>query len=115
MKSTKNSIFIIHPYLHGSSWVFDDKSVGLVKEPFVAGADTLLDILSEGEDSCEVLFSEIKFPTAEYTLEYKSGKIDQGTDYFCKELNHALWLCPALGCYFDDSPKTIYLQIKTKQ
>lgn len=111
MKST-NSIFIINPYIHGSSWVFDDNNVGLVKEPFVAGADTLLDVVSEGREKCTALFSQIKFPSAQYTLTYKAGEINSGTDYFCEELNHDLWLCPALGCYFDESPKTIYLEIK---
>ena len=39
----KNSIFVIRPYKWNGMWVFDDERVGLDKEPFVAGADTMID------------------------------------------------------------------------
>ena len=35
----KNAIFIIKPYKWEGMWVFDDPSVGLVKEPFVGGME----------------------------------------------------------------------------
>jgi hypothetical protein len=38
-----NSINIVAPYKHLGMWVFDDARVGLVQEPFIAGADTMLD------------------------------------------------------------------------
>jgi hypothetical protein len=38
-----NAINVIAPYKHHGMWVFDDSRVGLVKEPFVAGADTMID------------------------------------------------------------------------
>ena len=39
--SLMNAINVIAPYkLHGV-WVFDDPRVGLVQEPFVAGADKI--------------------------------------------------------------------------
>lgn len=34
-----NSILVMSPYKHQGMWVFDDGRVGLVQEPFVAGAD----------------------------------------------------------------------------
>ncbi len=40
-----NSICAIHPYKYEGLWVFDDPHVGLVKEPFVAGADTIIDLM----------------------------------------------------------------------
>ena len=40
----KNSIFVIKPYKWEGLWVFDDPAVGLVKEPFVGGADTMIDV-----------------------------------------------------------------------
>ena len=40
----KNSIFVIKPYKWEGLWVFDDPAVGLVKEPFVGGADTIIDV-----------------------------------------------------------------------
>ncbi len=38
-----NSINVIAPYKHLGMWIFDDERVGLVKEPFVAGADAMMD------------------------------------------------------------------------
>ncbi len=38
-----NSINVIAPYKWHGMWVFDDERVGLDKEPFVAGADTMID------------------------------------------------------------------------
>src|ERR1051325_8741277 len=38
-----NAINVIAPYKHHGQWVFDDPHVGLVQEPFVAGADTWID------------------------------------------------------------------------
>jgi len=38
-----NAINVIAPYRYLDMWVFDDPRVGLVAEPFVAGADTMID------------------------------------------------------------------------
>jgi hypothetical protein len=40
-----NSIMVIFPYKHQGTWVFDDEATGLVREPFVAGIDTMIDHL----------------------------------------------------------------------
>ena len=37
----KHSIFVIKPYKWQGQWGFDDANVGLVKEPFVGGANRL--------------------------------------------------------------------------
>src|SRR5690606_39927586 len=41
--SDMNAIMAIHPYRHHGLWVFDDPAVGLLQEPFVAGADAIID------------------------------------------------------------------------
>jgi hypothetical protein len=38
-----NSLFVIVPYKHEGMWVFDDSRVGLSREPFIAGIDTMID------------------------------------------------------------------------
>jgi hypothetical protein len=38
-----NAINAIAPYKHLGMWVFDDPRVGLNQEPFVAGADAMID------------------------------------------------------------------------
>ena len=40
---SKNAIHVIKPYKWSGLWVFDDERVDLDKEPFVAGADTMID------------------------------------------------------------------------
>jgi hypothetical protein len=42
-----NAINVSGPYKHLGMWVFDDPRAGLVQEPFVAGADTMLIALSQ--------------------------------------------------------------------
>ena len=38
-----NAINVICPYKYNGVWVFDDPARGLVREPFVAGADKMID------------------------------------------------------------------------
>lgn len=38
-----NAIFVIAPYKWEGMWVFDDPQVGLHREPFVSGADVMMD------------------------------------------------------------------------
>jgi len=40
------AINVIAPYKHLGMWVFDGARVGLVQEPFVAGADTMMDLIA---------------------------------------------------------------------
>lgn len=107
-----NAIHTIAPYKWNGQWVFDDESVGLVKEPFVAGADTLIDKISDGATSCVMLFSEFPFPGADHKIKKLGKGIGGGTDYYHEGLDHRLWLCPALFKYYPKAPKNIYIQIK---
>ncbi len=109
---TQNAILAIEVYKKGQMWMFDDDAVGLKEEPFVAGADTLIDILAKKRKRITLIFSEIKFPGHNLVITRKSGNVKEGTYYHCKELNHDLWLCPALGKYFSKSPKEIYIEYK---
>jgi hypothetical protein len=42
-----NALFVILPYKLEGMWVFDDAATGLVREPFISGADKILDVLTE--------------------------------------------------------------------
>jgi len=107
-----NAISVINPYKWKGMWVFDDESKDLDKEAFVAGADTLLDKLTDNGIECVVVFSQHKFPDAEHMVEKMGPEMD-GTNYYSKELDHVLWLCPALLKYFESPPEEIWFQIKT--
>lgn len=106
-----NAINIIHPYKYGTAWVFDDKTKELDKEAFVAGADTLLDILTGNSEKCTVTFSQHKFPGASNMVKHIGPELD-GDIYYSEELKHTLWLCPALLKYFEKAPKEIWFQLK---
>ena len=108
----QNSIMTILTYRSGGMWVFDDPAVGLVREPFVAGADTAIDILADGADEVTLVFSALPFPGHKLTLTKVKGGPATGTDYHCKELDHDMWLCPALNKYFPESPDVVYVDYK---
>lgn len=109
-----NSIFTLEVYKEGKMWVFDDPRVGLVKEPFVAGADTFIDLFAKEKKAITIVFSTIKFPDylVKVDLVKRSKNNNYGTDYICKKLKHELWLCPALNLYYPISPKEIYINFK---
>ena len=112
-----NAINVIAPYKHQGLWVFDDARVGLDKEPFVAGADTMIDKAVAGIAGAErgflLLFSRTPFPGHHVTLEWRRN--DGGGDwYYARELQQEGWLCPALLRYFGTAPARIYVQVKPK-
>ena len=113
----KNSITVIKPYRWEGLWVFDDERVDLDKEPFVGGADTLIDIaiqqkaISKAEDGFLLLFSADPFPGADFHLEWVREELG-GNVYVWREANHEGWLCPALLKYFDSPPSDIFIQLK---
>ncbi len=61
-----NAIGVIAPYKYEGMWVFDDPAVGLSREPFVSGIDTMIDRLvaqiPDAEKGFRLLFSATPFP-----------------------------------------------------
>lgn len=111
-----NAISTISPYKWNGLWVFDDATKGLDKEPFVAGADTLIqnvvDEMGLG-DQFIMFFSSKPFPGYQITLEWTRGE-HTGNWYYCPERVMEGWLCPALLKYFDEVPELIFVQFKEK-
>ena len=112
-----NSIRVIHPYKYEGVWVFDDERVGLIQEPFVAGADDIIEMLVEkipnAENGFSLIFSDAPFPGHQVEFEWTREE-SGGNWYFIKELNMEGWLCPALFKYFGSAPQNIYAQFKKK-
>lgn len=112
-----NSILVIHPYKYEGTWVFDDERVGLVQEPFVAGADTIIDRMVEGIPNAEagftLVFSAGPFPGYNAALQWRREEYD-GNWYYSPELNLEGWLCPALLNYFEAAPRELYAQFKPR-
>jgi hypothetical protein len=112
-----NSILVIHPYKYAGVWVFDDPKVGLVQEPFVAGADVLLDRMAENIPNAAagmtVLFSSQPFPGSQFEF-VRRREESGGNWYYSPAFELEGWLCPALFKYFERAPEWIYVQLKSK-
>jgi hypothetical protein len=112
-----NEINVIRPYKHYDMWVFDDPRVGLVQEPFVAGADTMIDrAVADIPDAAQgftLIFSAGPFPGHQYRLD-RSRSDGGGTWYRSAEFTLEGWLCPALLRYFSQPPDQLYVQIKSR-
>lgn len=113
-----NAICVIHPYKDQGTWVFDDPAVGLVKEPFVCGADEILDRLTadipEAEAGVTVVFSANPFPGSQFRLDWR--REDSGGNwYYQEETGLEGWLCPAMFKYFEAAPDKIYMQFKSRK
>jgi hypothetical protein len=110
-----NAINVIVPYRYLDMWVFDDTRVGLVAEPFVGGADTMIDRvtahLPNASEGFVMVFSENEFPGHEFRLEWRRAD-RSGNVYYSSDLDAEGWLCPALLRYFPDRPSQLFVQVK---
>jgi hypothetical protein len=112
-----NSILAIHPYKTEGLWVFDDNRVGLSQEPFVSGADEIIEELSrdipDAKNGFTILFSAHPFPGAQFEFTWRREE-SGGNWYYSPEADAEGWLCPALFKYFDSAPEKLYAQFKAK-
>jgi len=112
-----NAIIAIHPYKYEGLWVFDDEQVGLRQEPFVSGADTIIETMvqeiPDADSGFTILFSAAPFPGYQAEFEWRRQELS-GNWYYSSELDAEGWLCPALFKYFESAPQTIYAQFKRK-
>lgn len=114
-----NALNVIFPYRHEGMWVFDDADKELVKEPFVEGADDIIDqaVLAKGiaepEAGFVLVFSAGEFPR--YDTKFVWLRAGEGGNYYAAEgSNMEGWLCPALLKYFDEAPAAIYARFDAR-
>lgn len=109
-----NSLFAIQPYKTMGLWVFDDVARGLTMEPFVGGADQLIDLATQGLNNPEsgfvMVFSAGAFPGGSIELTWRRAETS-GNVYYCEQLDQEGWLCPALLKYFPEPPPKLYVRI----
>jgi hypothetical protein len=112
-----NELRVIHPYKHMGTWVFDDETVGLVREPFVFGADTVIEhmvaSIPGAEEGFTLIFSDKPFPQFQLELEWRREEFE-GNWYYSQDLDMEGWLCPALLRYFETSPPKLYAHFKAR-
>src|SRR5437762_7941921 len=77
-----NALMVIVPYKYEGLWVFDDAAVGLSKEPFIAGIDTLIDKatanIPDAQHGFRAIFSGTQFPGANFKLEWRRAESEIG-------------------------------------
>tara|TARA_R100000664_G_scaffold34221_1_gene55232 strand:+ start:1608 stop:1970 length:363 start_codon:yes stop_codon:yes gene_type:complete len=112
-----NAIMLISPYKYSEQWVFDDENTGLVREPFVSGADQIIDQMVASIDDpasgFNLLFSDKPFPGHGIMLERRQPE-SGGYWYHSESLGMDGWLCPALFKYFDEAPEKLYASATPK-
>ena len=113
-----NALLVIAPYRHAGTWVFDDPSAGLVREPFVAGVPEMIDVLVRdipgATNGFRLLFSAQPFPGYQKRLTWLRG--DMGGNYY-KMDDPAMegWICPAMFRYYQTAPKELYVKAEGKR
>jgi hypothetical protein len=114
-----NAITAIYPYKHSGLWVFDDERVGLDKEPFISGADVLIDRaleakgIRDGDKGFRLLFSGSQFPGYDFKLTWvRQG--DGGNWYYSLDFRMEGWLCPALFRYFEITPMELFAKFEPR-
>jgi len=112
-----NSLFVIAPYKYEGMWVFDDSRAGLDQEPFVGGADTIIDRLTadlpQADRGFRLIFSALPFPGYALKFDWVRPELS-GSVYHSPELGMDGWLCPALLKYFPEAPPTLYVKAEAK-
>jgi hypothetical protein len=110
-----NTLNIISPYRHNGTWVFDDEKHDLVREPFIAGADILIDRavvdIPNAAEGFNLVFSAGSFPDYRFRLERREAEFD-GNWYYLEEFDAEGWLCPALLHYFEKAPDEIFVKVE---
>jgi hypothetical protein len=112
-----NSLFAIAPYKFQGFWVFDDPAVGLCQEPFVSGADDIIDILTQdipdAASGFKLVFSPQPFPGFTARFDWNRPELG-GNWYVWTDRGIEGWLCPALFKYFETAPKALYVKVAPK-
>jgi hypothetical protein len=75
----------------------------------VMGADTMLDILSQGDSVVDVVLSTEPFDNHKFELMFINEESGGGWYKFYSEFNEMnIWLCSVTKFVFGELPKTIY-------
>jgi len=109
----ENAIMVIAPHRYQGTWVFDDSSAGLVREPFVAGVPEMIDVLVKdipnADKGFRLLFGATPFPGHQKKLTWLRG--DSGGNYYAlDDPPMEGWICPAMFKYYSKAPASLYVK-----
>ena len=102
---------VIKPYWNALTWVFDEPSLGLDREPFVAGIPEMIDELvadiPNAREGFRLLFSSAPFPGYQVELTRLREEYE-GYWYRLEGGSREGWLCPALFRFFETAPEKLF-------
>jgi len=114
-----NVLTVIEPYWYQDTWVFDDVSMGLEKEPLEGKLEDLgllssmLDYLVKDIPNARngfiLLFPSQPFVGYQVELT-RLREEDYGCLYKVKDSGKAFWLSLALSSYFETAPESLYVK-----
>lgn len=112
-----NQLFVIRPYRDRCTWMFDDASVGLRREPFVAGIPEMIEALvhdiPKAAGGFKLVFSAEPFPAFQVELERVREEFG-GAWYRWSGKEREGWLCPALLKYCSAPPARLYCRAEAQ-
>lgn len=107
-------MLVIFPYRDEGTWMFDDATANLLREPFVCGIPEIIDHLvrdiPNARDGFKLIFSAQPFPGFQEKLTWVRPEYG-GSWYKIERLDLEGWLCPALFKYFSAAPPEIYVNV----
>jgi len=113
-----NALLVIAPYRHAGTWVFDDPSAGLVREPFVASVPEMIDVLVRdipaATNGFRLLLSAQPFPGYHKRLTWLRADVG-GNCYKMDDPAMEGWICPAMFRYYQTAPKELYVKAEEKR
>lgn len=96
------------------SWIFDDPTFGIKKEPFVMGTSELIDVIKQKKkikkEELEIIASDVAFEGCKKTVLLHHDKETKWSKYFSKDYGDH-FLCPVLLTYFKEPPKELYFDL----
>jgi len=113
-----NQMYVIAPYKFHGLWVFDDPKAGLAKEPFVNGADAMIDAMTrsipDAPRGFTMVFSTSVFPGYQYKFLRRRSEGPE-TIYYSPNFDVEGSLSPAVLRYFDAPPQELFVQIRAME
>ena len=112
---TENSLYIIQPYRDLGTWLFDDESRNIIREPFVLGVPQMIDMYLEQKgiqaNKFTLIFSNKDIPNADAKL-IKERDLNEGAWYSLVGTDKEGWICPAILKYYETAPDKLSIIIQ---
>lgn len=107
-----NSIMKLDLFKEKNTWMFNDESFNIIREPFVLGMSEMIDhyVNNPTLNKTTIFFSHDKFPHC-HELKLLNEDSDGGW-YQDVDTKMVGWLCPVTRVYMKNIPEKIYFMVE---